>query len=94
MTIIKATGHKFEDQNYFQNFNWNLFRPGDIVWLEDYEAKDSQTNANIAGVFTKQDGDYIFIKVLPNLAARIISKRGNIININSLSGSYWKTILL
>ena len=95
MSILQLSGtsktRKFADQDFFSEFNWHNFNPGDIVWLEDYEASDAA--ARICGVYVggNEAGD-IFIRLVPNPAGQILARTG-VDNLLDMSSDWWMKFL-
>lgn len=94
MTKAKRTNGKFSEakyfhnQEFFQDFNWEVFQKGDIVWLEDYPG----TVKRICGIFIGIDHeDAAVIRLIPNRDGAILA-RNESENILGYS-DYWKRYL-
>ena len=69
------TTKKFQDQNYFGDFNWVACSAGDVIWIEDYTANDAKTK--LCGVIVQPfDFGNPVIRLVPNSIAKNISDRG------------------
>lgn len=78
----------FLDQEYFEQFNWAVFKTCDIVWLEDYDHVDHAQH--IAAVFVTKVNGNVYLRIVPNLAAKLLGSTAYIAHIRNLTGQYWQ----
>jgi len=93
-TVHKAVGKqesKFQNQIFFEDFNWQNFNVGDVVWLEDYRGEIEK----IAGIFAgyKNETDPI-VRLTTNRDGLILARNsglpGSPIETNILNySSHW-----
>lgn len=77
----------FRNQEFFSDFNWDIFEPGDLVWLEDYEGKDQ---TRIVGVYLKTKEGNPVVRLLPNYVGEKIARFTYLENITKAPNSYWQ----
>ena len=94
MGSSKKTPTAFCNQEFFNDFRWQNFEHGDIVWLEDYGTVPGKIfkSTVIAGVFLRIDNDdAAVIRLIPNKDGEILARN----NIESLLNynDYWQRYL-
>ncbi len=85
------TTKKFQDQEFFDYFNWNNFEQGDIVWLEDYHAKDVD---RICGIFIASDNEVVTVRLVKNVHGFMLAGAMGLESILTLRSPFWQNTYL